>query len=234
MGKSICVEDFGVTGELTLTAGKFAVERATTAPGDGVYINVYAIDEGFPETFDESLLLGSSDLFDIPPTGNTIFSFSFNPPIIVPTDIEMILVEVQLGNQTQTVFIGGTADSWDYSWFRSPGGCIGDPVLYRTTYEIDRPNLNYYITVSGGQTLGVEENSLETISISPNPVRNKLIIQRPSEFESHGLTIYDINGKKILESNLIEEIDVSHFSSGLYFMKISTSNGFISKKFVKI
>jgi len=46
--------------------------------------------------------------------------------------------------------------------------------------------------------------------------------------------IYDINGKILLETNLSEELNVSHFSSGLYFINISTPKGIISKKFVKI
>jgi len=228
------LDNFDVTGELTLTAGKFAIESANTAPGDGVIVSVYAIDDGFPETFNESNILGTTGLIDIPPTGNTIFPFNFDPPIIVPTNIEMLLVEVKLTPQTQLVFIGGTADTWDYSWFRSPSGCIGDPDLYRTTYDIDRPNLNYYITVSGEQTLGVQEISEENISISPNPVRNKLSIQMPSEFEANGIVIYDINGKVLLETNIAEELDVSHFNSGLYFIKISSSQGVISKKFLKL
>jgi len=225
------LEDFGITGEYIIASGSFGIEEANTAPGDGVIVNVYAIDEGFPDSFDESLLLGSSALIDIPPTGNQIFTFNFESSIVITTDIEMILVEVSLGYQTQNVFMGGTMDSYDYSWFRA--GCMGNPDTYENNYDINQPDLNYYITVTGENILAINDNKKDLISITPNPVFNKLFINVPLDFESSEIMVYNVNGQVILKNTLVKELDVSNFSSGLYFLKIKTPEGIISKKFVK-
>ena len=225
------LEDFGVIDEYTITSGSFGIARANTSPGDGVIVNIYEIDEGFPDTFDESLLLGSSALIDIPPTGSQIFTFSFDTPILVSSDIDMVLVEVHLGFQTQNVFMGGTPDSYDYSWFRA--GCMGNPNNYETTYDINRPDVNYYITVTGDHLLSINELNEELISITPNPVKDQLIINIPAQFEFNEIIVFDINGKILLKKRTVEELDVSMFYSGLYFLKIVTSQGTISKKFIK-
>jgi type IX secretion system substrate protein len=225
------LEDFGVTGEYTLTSGSFGIEEANTSPGEGVTIHVYAIDEGFPGTFDESTLLGSSELIDIPPTGNTIFSFDFPAPIAIPIDVEIILVEVSLAFQTQNVFMGGTMDSFDFSWIKASAACIGE--FYQSTFDLGYPDTNYYITVTGDHLLGYDDKNKKTFSIAPNPVREKLTIKMSEAFEFSEILIYDINGKTMLQSNQVGELDLSDFSSGLYFLKVISPKGSISRKFMK-
>jgi hypothetical protein len=69
------LEDFGVTGEYTITSGSFAIEESNGALGDGITVNVYSIDQDFPISFDDATLLGSSNLIDIPSfTNNTILT----------------------------------------------------------------------------------------------------------------------------------------------------------------
>ena len=228
------LEEFGVTGEYTITSGSFAIEDSNGAPGDGLTVNVYAIDEGFPDTFDESLLLGSSDLVDIPSfSSNTIFSFNFPTPIVIPADLDMILVEVSLPFQSQLVFIGGTMDSFDFSWFKTPLSCVSTDDLYQTTFDANRPDLNYYITVTGDHILGTEDINRASISVTPNPVTDKLAIDIPPHIQWDEISIFDISGKIILESDSIQILNVSDLPSGMYFIKIRTTQGLLSHKFIK-
>ncbi len=230
------LEDFGVTGQFTINSGSFGIEFGNSATGDGVIVNVYEIDSGFPNTFDESSILGSSNMIDIPTnTNNTVFSFDFPNPIVVSPNVEMILVEVRLGGQAQLVFMGGTSTSSDFSWWNplNHQSCQGQPNTYQTTVDLNRPNLNYYITVTGDNLLGVDQIDDLDFSISPNPVYNTLNIQQSELHEIVKTQVFDINGKVVLEDDATKTLNVSSFSSGLYFLRLETRHGFATKKFVK-
>lgn len=235
--REFVLEDFGITENYSITSGSFAIQDSSAAPGEGVTVNVYEIDAGFPGTFDETLLLGSSNLINIPAyTERTIFTFAFPNPILVSADTERILVEVRLSVQNQNVFIGGTMDSFDFSWWNplNNQSCLGDANTYQTTFDLGRPDLNYYITVTGDNVLSIDDLAEEAISIYPNPVQNQLLIDMPAEFKVNEVIVYDINGKVMLKNNSVDNLDVSSFSSGLYFLKISTPGRFISEKFIKL
>ncbi|MFT5243781.1 MAG: hypothetical protein ACI8QQ_001714, partial [Psychroserpens sp.] len=45
--------------------------------------------------------------------------------------------------------------------------------------------------------------------------------------------LYSILGKKVLEVNRNNSIDISAFNSGIYFVKIHSGNRTISKKIIK-
>ncbi len=229
------LENFDITGEYTINSGSFGIQEANTAPGEGITVNVYEIDEGFPSTFNVGSLLGSSELIDIPPSGNTIFSFDFPIPIVLPNSVEMILVEARLASQTQNVFIGGTMNSNEFSWWNplNNQSCVGQSNTYQTTIDVNRPDLNYYITVTGENVLGVNDAIEELISIGPNPVGDRLIVRIPESIEVTRMMVYDISGKLMKNMMKTDEIDVSRFPSGLYFLKIMTPNKFISERFIK-
>ena len=68
-------------------------------------------------------------------------------------------------------------------------------------------------------------------SIYPNPAKSILNISTTEEINN--ITVYTLEGKKILESST-KQIDVSHITKGLYLVKIATTdNKTACKKFVK-
>jgi hypothetical protein len=230
------LEDFGVTGEYTITSGSFAIESSSSAPGNGVVVNVYSIDQDFPVTFDDAVLLGSSDLIDIPSfTNNTIFNFDFPTEIVLPDQTEIILVEVSLSFQNQNVFMGGTLSSNDFSWFKSPyASCVGEQNVYQTTIDLNRDNLNYYITLAGTNILGVSEQDKRRITITPNPVKDIISIKMLNNSDPENIIVYDLSGKKIMETIFNQNLDLSNLKAGIYFLNISMANVNIIKKFIKI
>lgn len=83
-------------------------------------------------------------------------------------------------------------------------------------------------------TLGIDAISLNTNSVKlyPNPVSDKLFIKSTEQIES--VTIYNINGQLIKRTNeIINGVDVSVLSSGLYMIEIKTNNNTINQKFLK-
>lgn len=82
--------------------------------------------------------------------------------------------------------------------------------------------------------LEIKNISIKDLIIFPNPVQNKLTIQSTSnDFDNFSIT--DINGRIILsiEKYISNEIDVSTLNSGMYFLNIQSSEGNVTKKFIK-
>jgi hypothetical protein len=75
-------------------------------------------------------------------------------------------------------------------------------------------------------------NTKET-TYFPNPVKDKMQINTSNDF-THA-TIFSIDGKRIKESEISSsnnQIDLSDFSSGMYFIQLSNTNKEID--FIKI
>ena len=96
----------------------------------------------------------------------------------------------------------------------------------------DIANYNNYLLANNDYYIG-------DFSIYPNPVQDKLIIKSSSSISSIlKTTIYSIQGKQMISENLKIEnevfIDVSHLSSGMYFINVKNEIGATTtQKFVK-
>ncbi len=82
--------------------------------------------------------------------------------------------------------------------------------------------------------LGITEQNLqEAIQLYPNPVKNVLQISTENNVIVKSVQVYDVMGKRLLETINVNQIDVSAFASGLLFVKIETGKGFVVKKVLK-
>ncbi len=103
--------------------------------------------------------------------------------------------------------------------------------------DVSSLNTMYYVIEFNGITIGLISNQVEDndISIYPNPTNEKLVLSANSSFKT--ITITSIDGKivrEILGSHNSLTLDISELSAGIYFAKITLSNGKIStKKIVK-
>ena len=85
--------------------------------------------------------------------------------------------------------------------------------------------------------LGVETITNDGITVYPNPTTGQLRITN-YELRIDNVEIYDVMGKKISSHHLITTssnhlIDISHFTSGIYLLKITTETGAVTKKIIK-
>jgi hypothetical protein len=79
--------------------------------------------------------------------------------------------------------------------------------------------------------LSVDDFSLNTVSIYPNPTTSVLNIKTDSNLKR--ATIYSVLGTKILETSS-KNITTSNLNKGIYLIKIEDENGNIStKRFIK-
>ena len=97
-------------------------------------------------------------------------------------------------------------------------------------------NSDFALTRLGNNVLDVEdfnENGVNLI-IYPNPAKDILKIITSTEIEIQEYFIYNMLGEIVsrsFENNLV--VDVSHFSSGIYNLRIKTDKGTFTKKFIK-
>jgi len=84
----------------------------------------------------------------------------------------------------------------------------------------------------------IEQGSLyEKITLVPNPTTGELKIEN-GELKIENVEIFDIYGRKLSSHHLITSspnhlINISHLHSGIYFVKITTEQGEITKKIIK-
>ncbi len=83
-------------------------------------------------------------------------------------------------------------------------------------------------------TMGVVENLEDAVKIYPNPTYSHLNIMIPESFEVNNISLYDLNGKRLLNipSN-IQGLDLHHIPKGMYFLAIKTDKGEVTKQIIK-
>ncbi|MCC1485051.1 T9SS type B sorting domain-containing protein [Winogradskyella immobilis] len=156
--RTFTLADFGISTDekFTINSGQVGINKTGYLPE--ISFNVYKIDDNFPNSFSESDLIGSSQYQTISSNirrNSQIIQVDFETPILVPSDVEKILVEVHKGivSGDGIAFIAGSTQDNDISWQRSctnvAGGTTFDNNEYVSTAEFGQPNANFYINVTG-------------------------------------------------------------------------------------
>jgi hypothetical protein len=81
-------------------------------------------------------------------------------------------------------------------------------------------------------------NYADNILIYPNPTKNELSIEMSDmRHEISDIEIFDLFGRKQSHASRVtcheSKVDISHLQAGIYFIKITTEQGIITKKIVK-
>ncbi len=95
---------------------------------------------------------------------------------------------------------------------------------------------SYSLVISGfDQVVLNEKDNLSTqFKIYPNPVSNFINYEIPTNIIIDSIEVYDISGKKInITINPNKTIDASNLQKGLYFIKFTSDNIEVTKKFIK-
>jgi len=93
-----------------------------------------------------------------------------------------------------------------------------------------------FVIVFTNELLGSNEISFETIAVYPNPTQNNLTINSPIA-DITSIEIYDLRGRSVgvttLDYKNSCQIDMSELKSAMYFVKINTDKGTITKRIIK-
>jgi Zn-dependent metalloprotease/chitodextrinase len=84
--------------------------------------------------------------------------------------------------------------------------------------------------------VSISQNQLEKITVLPNPTTGELRVTS-YELQVTSIEIYDVYGKRQKAESRKHEngiiMDISDFSAGIYFLRITTKNGVVTQKVVK-
>lgn len=104
------------------------------------------------------------------------------------------------------------------------------------TFTIDSVEFDpdFHLISRNNAVLSLENNSFieNNISLFPNPVTDVLILKTTNNIIIENNVVYNMLGKKILESTNTK-VNLEQLNSGVYFIKISTNAGNIHRKFIK-
>ncbi|MEM0576133.1 T9SS type A sorting domain-containing protein [Flavobacterium polysaccharolyticum] len=78
-----------------------------------------------------------------------------------------------------------------------------------------------------------ENTSIEGLSLYPNPVSNGKVYISTKEDSEKEITIFDVLGKKVLQTQLSSrELNVSSLSPGVYIIKINENQATATRKLI--
>jgi len=104
-------------------------------------------------------------------------------------------------------------------------------------YEFTGNSTDTGVTFWGTLLSTENPDGVSKFNISPNPASLNLNIEIPSSIENATLRVYDLLGKKVLETEMSElqfiSIDVSKWNTGIYIVRVSSDDVTQTKRFIK-
>jgi len=144
------LSDFGITtnDKFIIKSGQVGISKSFN--GAFVRFNIYSIDSNFPESNPTYINSAGYQLLPLIDGSPQIIQIDFNTPVVIPAGVERILVEVRKSEDfynpnSAEVFIAGTEEDNDFSWYKGCGGLY----IHTSTNDLNVPNANFYINVIG-------------------------------------------------------------------------------------
>lgn len=91
----------------------------------------------------------------------------------------------------------------------------------------------YSLFAIAGEVLSVVQNSLETISVYPNPASRLIQIDNPTGLDFKSVKLYDLLGRDTAVMLTNDEMNIENLAKGMYILQLETEQGLITKKIVK-
>ncbi|HNY63701.1 MAG TPA: T9SS type A sorting domain-containing protein, partial [Bacteroidales bacterium] len=128
--------------------------------------------------------------------------------------------------------------------FTPEAGYLIDVVLVDNVPQIPVPESYTFENIQANHTIhvdfaeGITENELsQYVTLYPNPTQSLIDLKLDRDYlGTTECRIYDMYGKLMLILPIEEDIttiDVSDFAAGVYFVRLTTEQGQVSKRFVK-
>jgi hypothetical protein len=110
--------------------------------------------------------------------------------------------------------------------------------VYWTSGTIDvynNPDINTTLNIKEGEEVAsIDENLLNNVSLFPNPVTNELRINTNLDLDNSIISIFDIQGKKVYNSEFdTNTLNIGYLSTGVYVLRIFQNDKQVNLKFIK-
>ena len=94
------------------------------------------------------------------------------------------------------------------------------------TNDTERTELMQYIFSRYSSLLAVDDSFInQNISLYPNPTNGIIKISNPNDLKIEKVDIYNLYGQKVLSGKYTRQIDVDHFTPGIYLIHIEDAQG---------
>jgi hypothetical protein len=117
--------------------------------------------------------------------------------------------------------------------------------VIKGSYTFQNVKEDHTIMVNFIEGVGIEEvgtDNYPSVRVYPNPTRGEIVVS--SEYRVEGIEIFDVMGRRVqsFEFNVQssetrnfkpETLNISGLPSGIYFVRIMTENGMVTKKIIK-
>ena len=199
---------------------------------------------GYGITLDDITVNGTIDTTMVP------------DPCEVPTNLQQITALKELGGINVTWLDNAGASEWNLQYRPLNGEwttvvVTGQPSYSITglvngeTYDVrvqavcDPDNLSEWsaILTATATNSGIEEFLANNVTLFPNPANDVIHVQcTMNNVQMTALEVFDVYGKLINTVNLVDnptQINVSGLAAGMYFVRVTTEEGVVTKSFVK-
>ncbi|WP_412560299.1 S8 family serine peptidase [Winogradskyella sp. MIT101101] len=135
------------------------------------------------------------------------------------------------------ILCGGIASLWQSIPDATPNEVIDFVRQSASQFTMPDDMLGFGIPdLALARSLGLGETLIENINIYPNPVKDNLYVELPTQLVNSEVSIYNQLGQKVLQTVLntnSEAINVESLEAGFYVLKLSSETNFRTFKFVR-
>ena len=215
----------------------------------GVDVFIYADAAGVPNSDPTSLGTGLLELINLDPAGPAVN--------IIPDGAGGYDIEIDVAQAYGSTFTLGAGTYWlviapyvlstgadRWNWYQATDGTLSPAVLIDPG-DVFGAGVTSWTSLAGlvgwsalafkieEAALSVDEFSLASVSVYPNPAKNVINIDLPNSYTNFETEIFSVTGQLVLKSNDKAQLDISELNSGMYMLRISTEHGSVTKQIVK-
>jgi hypothetical protein len=234
--------------EWKATTGGTYTQIAGTGTGNNFTANLTGLTANTGYTFKAFITYNGTTVYGSEMTFTTL------PEDVQPCDVPTGLTAGDITGESITISWDNNPDvnSWNIQ-YRPQGGQLSTASSNTNSYTITglTNNTTYQIQVQANcgdgnlsdwspaitvTTTGIENWLDNSVTLYPNPAKEYVDIRVDGDLNVTMMEVYDVYGKLINAMNVIENptrINVSNLANGVYFVRVTTEAGMVTKTFVK-
>ena len=235
--------------EWKATTGGTYTQIAGTGTGNNFTANLTGLTANTGYTFRAFITFNGQTV-----TGNEM-TFTTQNQDVEPCDVPTGVTVSAVTDESITITWNNAAgvNSWNIQ-YRPVGGTLSSATSNTNSYTINglQPETTYEIqvqancgggnlsewssAVTGTTTVGIDSWLANSVSLYPNPAKEYVDIRVDGDLNVKTMEVYDVYGK-LLNTVIVTEnptrINISGLANGMYFVRVTTEEGMVTKTFVK-
>ena len=234
--------------EWKATTGGTYTQITGTGTGNGFTANLTGLTPSTDYTFKAFITYNGTTVYGDEMTFTTLEQGT--EPCDVPTGLTA--TDIQGESFTITWDNNTNVSSWNIQ-YRPTGGQLSTATSNTNSYTITglAQNTTYQVQVQANcgdgnlsgwsesisvTTTGINNYLLNSIALYPNPANEYVDVRIDGDINVTGMEVFDVYGKLINTINVVDNptrINVSGLANGMYFVRVTTEEGVVTKTFVK-